>query len=441
MTSSDEEQSESENGDDDSCAGDLQLWLQDDSHVKPSERTQTMITLAHCYVNNFSTNVPPFNNKVFDKCKKQHKVTVGMLKKEIKRRAIACPISNKKQAELLEVLQQDINVLPAKDHDYLKRELEKYKVACEAKINEQAPSNAVSSPAAIERGPNITYDDWFRAIEALLSDAAKPMMLQSQECLTRQELDARNSAMAVVDYFQMASTVFNDSTWIPSTTPMPGLHSELAECRALPLKEYRMTGAKMKEKYDSLKKRLHLMICNWEKSGNGGLQRDDSAPDWGTFSLEETVDGDDRANFLPQYEDGRVNTDYYLLYFWEKLDKEGYVQFTLAKLPEWMKSNSRVFSLVATDRKGRENEKAKARTDLAASIATVGEAIKTQATESVARNINSLEKQLLDVDLKLLELQPDSPAYQLYDKRKSSLTADIVAARKRMKPTPTPEST
>ena len=60
MTSSDEE-----DVDDDSCAGDLQMWLQDDSNVKPSDRTQTMITLAHCCVDNFSTNMPPFNNKVF----------------------------------------------------------------------------------------------------------------------------------------------------------------------------------------------------------------------------------------------------------------------------------------------------------------------------------------------------------------------------------------
>ena len=56
--------------DNDSHAGELQLWLQDDSEVKPSERTQTMITLASCYVENFSTDVPPFNNKVFEKSKK-----------------------------------------------------------------------------------------------------------------------------------------------------------------------------------------------------------------------------------------------------------------------------------------------------------------------------------------------------------------------------------
>jgi len=68
-------------------------------------------------------------------------------------------------------------------------------------------------------------------------------------------------------------------------------------------------------------------------------------------------------------------------------------------------------------------------------------AIRTQATESVVRNINVLEKQLLDVELKLLEMQEDSPGHQLYSKRKKSLTEDIDAARKRMKPPPTPGST
>ena len=435
MTSSDEE-----DADDDSCAGDLQLWLQDDSNAKPSERTQTMITLAHCYVANFSTNVPPFNNKVFDKCKKQHKVSVGMLKNEMKRRGVSCGVSNKKQAELLEILQQDVNKLSEKDQGYLKREVDKYRAACEAKIDEQASHNVASLPAA-ERGPNITYNDWFRAIEALLSDSAKAMMLQSQECLTRQELDARKSVMAVEDYFEVASNVFNDSTWIPWTTPMPDLHPELAESRSLPLKDYRMTRSKMKEKYDSLKKRLHTIIVNYEKSGNGGLQRTDTSPDWGHFDLEETFDGDDRAAFLPNYDDGRENKDYYLLYFWEKLDKEGCVQFTLAKLPDWIKSNARVFSLVAADKKATEKEKDKSRSDLAASISKVGEAIRTQATESVVRNVNALEKQLLDVELKLLEMTEGSPGHELYSKRKKTLCEDIAAARKRMKPPPTPGST
>ena len=247
--------------------------------------------------------------------------------------------------------------------------------------------------------------------------------------------------MAVEDYFQVASNKFNDITWIPCTTPMPDLHPELAESRSLPLGEYRMTRAKMKEKYDSLKKRLHTIIVNYEKSGNGGFQRSDTSPDWGHFDLEETFDGDDRASFLPNYDDGRANTDCHVLCFWEKLDKEGDVQFTLAKLPDWIKSNARVFSLVAADRKATEKEKDKSRSDLAASISKVGEAIRTQATESVVRNINILEKQLLDVELKLLEMPEGSPGHEIYSKRKNSLTEDIDAARKRMKPPPTPGST
>jgi len=83
-----------------------------------------------------------------------------------------------------------------------------------------------------------------------------------------------------------------------------------------------------------------------------------------------------------------VNTDCCLLCFWEKLDKEGHVQFTLSKLPDWIKSNARVFSLVAADEKGIEKEKDKSRSDLAESISKVREAIRTQATESVVRNIN-----------------------------------------------------
>jgi len=45
-----------------------------------------------------------------------------------------------------------------------------------------------------------------------------------------------------------------------------------------------------------------------------------------------------------------------------------------------------------SDRKATEKEKDKSRSDLAASISKVGEAIRSQATESVMRNINVLEK-------------------------------------------------
>jgi len=176
------------------------------------------------------------------------------------------------------------------------------------------------------------------------------MMLQSQEFLTRQEIDARKSAIAVKDCFQVASNMFNNSTWIPCTTPrMHDLHPELDESRSLPLREHQMTRVKMKEKCDSLKKRLDTVIVNCENSGDGGLQRVDASPDWGHFDLEDTFDGDDRASFLPNCNDGRANTDCHLLCFWEKLDKEGHIQFTLAKLPDWIKSNAHVFSLVAAE--------------------------------------------------------------------------------------------
>ena len=319
---------EVEANDDDSCAGDLQLWLSDDTKVKPSDRTLTMINLAQCYIKDFSTDVAPFNHKVFDKCKKQHKTHLPTLKKEVKRRDLKFAMSNKTMAEVLEFLQDDDNKLSAKDLSYLERQVGIYKTACEARINEQEGSATNVDPSA--PAVNITMDDWYRVVEALLCDTAKAHMLKTQECLTRPELDARNSAVAVADYFDIAANMFNDKTWVPHTTAMPDLHPDLAESRALPLKEYRMTRTKMKEKYDSLKKRLHGMVGRWERSGNGGMQRDDSAPDWGHFDLEQVTDGDNRANFLPAYDDGRVCTDYYLLYFWERLDKEGYVQFTLA---------------------------------------------------------------------------------------------------------------
>ena len=245
------------------------------------------------------------------------------------------------------------------------------------------------------------------------------------------------TAGAVEDCFEVASKVFNDSSWVPSTIAMPDLCPELAVSRQLPLKEYRTTRDKIKEKYDLMKNKLHVMIGNWERSGNGGMQRDDSVADWGHFDLDNVVDGDNRINFLPQSEDGRTSTAHCLVHFWERLDKEGHIQFTLAKLPEWIKANAHVFSLVAADRKAKEREKDKSRSELAASIKVVGEAIQSQANQSVLRHIDVLERQLFDVDLKLVELEPEGRAHELCSKCKAKLEKDIQEARKRVKPAPT----
>ncbi|KAG7355336.1 hypothetical protein IV203_004692 [Nitzschia inconspicua] len=255
--------------------GELQHYMEDDDTRDPAEATSIMITLCFAYIPDFSTDVLPFNHKIFDNNKRQHKPSLQVLKDEIKRRDPSLRgYKNKPLASLLQ-----------------------YKTACENRIKDstQAPDTSTGNGTTTR----ITIDDRLRLIEAFLSDKAKGKLASTQQCLTRQELDARNSDLAVEDYFETVSQVFNDESWTPTTESLPDLHPDLADARDLPLKEYRTTRAKVKEKYNEMRHYLHAIVLNWEQSGNGGQQRSDDAEDWDTFDPLLVVDGDDRKNFLP----------------------------------------------------------------------------------------------------------------------------------------------
>ena len=202
---------------------------------------------------------------------------------------------------------------------------------------------------------------WPRLIEALLSDVAKPHMVQ--ESLSRQQLDARNSIVRDKDYYEIASDVFNDPDYTPTLVPAPTLHPELEVSRELPLTEYRMTRSKVKDVHDSMKNKLLTMMKAWEQSGNGAGQRDVSFGDdgWGHFD-PETMDGDDRAQFL------RNPNEYYLLYFWHRIDEEGVIAQTLSQLPQSMEASNDNFAIVS------ERDSKKDRRQIANSISKIADA-------------------------------------------------------------------
>lgn len=361
--------------------GELQRYMEDDSQVAPSEKTAMMITLCFAYIPDFSTDIHPYNHKAFENNKRQHKPSLPFLKKEIHRRNPTLKgYKNKPLLYLLQMLADDKMKLPTVDMEYLQHFQFEYKTACENKITETTSDvSAATTSASAASSPRITTDDRLRLIEAFLSDEAKTKILATQECLSRQELDARNSVMAVEDYFETVSNVFNDETWVPMLTSLPDLHPDLADARELPLKQYRTTRAKVKEKYNEMKNHLHAMVIKWERSGSGGQQRSDHAEDWGTFDPDLVEDGDDRQNFLPT---GNANM-YYLLYYWHKLDEEGYLQFTLAKLPDSVKATSDQFTLVSPPEPKRLKLPDRQQEALAASI------------DALATNLDQRERQQL----------------------------------------------
>jgi len=56
--------------DEDPNIGDLERFMTDDSKIPPQDRTHQMLTLCSLYVPGFTTDVPPFNHKIFDRSKK-----------------------------------------------------------------------------------------------------------------------------------------------------------------------------------------------------------------------------------------------------------------------------------------------------------------------------------------------------------------------------------
>lgn len=418
-------------------AGELQRFMENDEKLSPEERTDCLITLCHIYLNDFTTDVFPFNHKLFDRSKKTHKVQRKYVLLEINRTLPTKKgLKSKTIQDLIDILKSN-DALREEDLAYLNTRFSQYKKLCQQQIAESlsgdnnlnTSSNSNSSSPAINQ--RITYDDRIRLIEAFLSDQAKPHMQSIQECFTRQQLDARNSDVAPKDYFDIVADVFNDAQWIPRTKAYPDLHPELADPRDVPFNLWIATGARAKDKYFEMKTILHSMIVNWEKSGNGGGQRADTAPDFGNFNGDEVVDGDDRANFLPH-----GGQTHYLLYFWERFDEEGFLQFTLARIPPEKAADANNFSFCspqlrrpssrASNQSAGEDSKTLQSLDkmtaaIESSFGSIANERKRQADSTISKTIEHLGAQKLEVELKMIELEESDPRYQLYQKRKEQL--------------------
>ena len=208
---------------------DLERYCEDDSLVPPSDRMRFHMTLCFEYVENFSTDVEPYSHSLFNKKKKQYKSYNPFLRKEVMRRFPSTKYVDKMSRPKMATLLKSVP-LPDEDLAYLRSCEARYRQACEEAIQEynlqrSSPGDASNVPAQ-----RITIDDRLRLIEALLSDVAKPHMVQ--ESLSRQQLDARNSIVRDKDYYEIAADVFNDPDYTPTLVPAPTLHPEF-EIRSL----------------------------------------------------------------------------------------------------------------------------------------------------------------------------------------------------------------
>jgi hypothetical protein len=191
---------------------------------------------------------------MFFKSKKMHKPIRAIVKREIQRRAPGKKgYNNYSITQLLNILQTDEMILPDKDMIYVQSFLEEYRGTCQLAIDDNNVMEVTNDSS------RISTEDRLRLIEAFFCDEAKSKLASTQECLNRPQLDSRNSEVAVVDYFQTVSDVFNNPSFVPMLQRLPEVHPLLEDSRELPLKNYTTTRSKVKEKYDEMRNQLHSM--------------------------------------------------------------------------------------------------------------------------------------------------------------------------------------
>ena len=164
----------------------------------------------------------------------------------------------------------------------------------------------------------------------MLDDNVRQLYRSSHDLFTRSAVENGNSIMKVLDFYDKITELFNNPEFQPETQSLLDLHSDVVDPIKLKLGNYVMTRDKAKDIVVSFRPKLATMVHKYELSGNGAGQREELDVDYGRVDLEKYVDGDDRGNYLEK----GANTSY-LLYWWNTLDVDGFVQFTICILDKF----------------------------------------------------------------------------------------------------------
>ena len=222
----------------------------------------------------------------------------------------------------------------------------------------------------------------------------KALYLKSQDYLIRNELDSRNSVVRVVDFYDKVTEIFNNENVSAVTTVLHDLHEDFAQPIDCPILDYKMSRIRPK---------LAKMIHNYELSGSGaGMMREEDNEMYRHFDPDKCVDGDDRRSFLLNINES------WLLYWWDRLDKEGMLQFTICILDKFQRANAETFALVARERSTKVSTSVAAdaeKTVLARNVAVVGKGVKSLSYATIFREIETCEEKVCNLELLLLEVE------------------------------------
>jgi hypothetical protein len=156
--------------------------------------------------------------------------TIKILKEEVTRRALVRQIKPLKKSStkpaIIEWLKHQAVTDPL-DEAFLRFEVGKTYRSIMMQSQEAA---AVAQESLTNK--NWTSLNWLRLYHAALCDEAKVKLRQADTVMTRQELDARNSAVRPSTYYEKVAELYNsDAIYI--TESLPDLHSTFADSTVL----------------------------------------------------------------------------------------------------------------------------------------------------------------------------------------------------------------
>jgi hypothetical protein len=327
---------------------------------------------------------------------------------EVQRRSVLLDVKGLRKAarrnELIEWLKENPIVDPI-DIKFLVDEINKTYRGIRLEQEE-----IVASQQASLANRNWAEANWLRLYCAAFDDNARPLMLTKDDCMTRLELDGRNSSERPPSYYQVVADNYNSDT-VYVTKALPSLHDDFADQIVLRFQDLpggSMTAEQVKNRLSDARAKLIPVVYRWEQSGNGFGQRDEDDEEFGHYVSGR---GDSRSSFLKASNGQRTHH----LYLWNCSDEMGVLKNFLNVLSQEVAGDSDQCPtrLSSTQRKRRggpeaddtltveeKRQKQVFRNNISSTLRSIGQEVKHANTinaESVlAMNVHSLRGAISD---------------------------------------------
>lgn len=82
----------------------------------------------------------------------------------------------------------------------------------------------------------VNHEPFLRLYHTLNDDEVQGHLLKQFDSKDRYKLDARNSVVRDMDFYEIAAEKFNNIYWVPTSLRLPHSHSDFSELIELPMK-------------------------------------------------------------------------------------------------------------------------------------------------------------------------------------------------------------